>query len=226
MYNWLLTQTVYAFDPIPTTLTAMPITLCDTTCTSDAADTTTMGAHSAAATPQEGAPPTPGSLSTAPSLRSDAGLLVAIGEDDGRGDDTDTDRGAAMDIDHDGAATGAGDGDALPLQQEGGCVEGSSSGSEAPPLLTAEEAARVLGGQVRAAGVLLPWQNVAQANLWTEFVDSEATAEYMLLPRLAAMAEALWSPVKQKQFEGFCRRMALHEALYKAKGWRHRPLEP
>lgn len=94
-----------------------------------------------------------------------------------------------------------------------------------------------------------------QANLWTEFVDSEATAEYMLLPRLAAMAEALWSPAVRashcgsavfcmlsvvggvgvgacptraqacKDYQGFCKRMALHEALYKAKGWRHRPIE-
>lgn len=56
-------------------------------------------------------------------------------------------------------------------------------------------------------------------------MDSEATAEYMLLPRLAAMAEALWSPAVRKCYNGFCKRMALHEALYKAKGWRHRPLE-
>jgi hypothetical protein len=31
-----------------------------------------------------------------------------------------------------------------------------------------------------------------QANLWTEYVPDEATVEYMLLPRLSAMAEALW----------------------------------
>ncbi len=31
-----------------------------------------------------------------------------------------------------------------------------------------------------------------QANLWTEYVADETTAEYMLLPRLCAMAEALW----------------------------------
>jgi hexosaminidase len=32
----------------------------------------------------------------------------------------------------------------------------------------------------------------SQANLWTEYVPDEATAEYMLLPRLCAMAEVLW----------------------------------
>jgi hexosaminidase len=31
-----------------------------------------------------------------------------------------------------------------------------------------------------------------QANLWTEYVPDQDTAEYMLLPRLLAMAEALW----------------------------------
>jgi hexosaminidase len=31
-----------------------------------------------------------------------------------------------------------------------------------------------------------------QANLWTEYVADQDTAEYMLLPRLLAMAEALW----------------------------------
>ena len=32
----------------------------------------------------------------------------------------------------------------------------------------------------------------SQANLWTEYISDEGTAEYMLLPRLCAMAEALW----------------------------------
>jgi hexosaminidase len=31
-----------------------------------------------------------------------------------------------------------------------------------------------------------------QANLWTEYIKDEATVEYMLLPRLCALAEAGW----------------------------------
>jgi hypothetical protein len=47
-----------------------------------------------------------------------------------------------------------------------------------PAELNAEEAARILGGQ---------------ANLWTEYIATGAHAEYMLFPRLAALAEAVWS---------------------------------
>ncbi|HWU45597.1 MAG TPA: beta-N-acetylhexosaminidase [Humibacter sp.] len=47
-----------------------------------------------------------------------------------------------------------------------------------PPELTAEEARHVLGGQ---------------ANIWTEHMDSPRTVDYFAFPRLAALAEALWS---------------------------------
>ena len=33
----------------------------------------------------------------------------------------------------------------------------------------------------------------AQANLWTEHISSPYYAEYMLLPRLSALAEVLWT---------------------------------
>jgi hexosaminidase len=56
-----------------------------------------------------------------------------------------------------------------------------------PEDLTADQAAHVLGGQ---------------GCLWTEHVPSPENAEYMLLPRLAAIAEVLWSP-KNRRDEGF-----------------------
>jgi hexosaminidase len=58
-----------------------------------------------------------------------------------------------------------------------GSNDGSSGGSRRQGVLTEAEAAHILG---------------SQANLWTEYVADEATAEYMLLPRLAALAEAVW----------------------------------
>lgn len=46
-----------------------------------------------------------------------------------------------------------------------------------------------------------------QAAVWTEFIPSIEHLEYMLLPRLPAIAEALWSPVEQKDFESFVKRL-------------------
>jgi len=46
-----------------------------------------------------------------------------------------------------------------------------------------------------------------QANVWTEYISDEATVEYMLLPRLCAMAEALWSRRESKDWDDFRVRM-------------------
>jgi len=62
----------------------------------------------------------------------------------------------------------------------GGGGRGSSDGSRGRSrqgMLSESEASHILG---------------SQANLWTEYVADEATVEYMLLPRLAALAEAVW----------------------------------
>ena len=40
------------------------------------------------------------------------------------------------------------------------------------------------------------WVVSGQANVWTEYIRDEDTVEYMLLPRLCAMSEALWSPLQ------------------------------
>lgn len=42
-----------------------------------------------------------------------------------------------------------------------------------------------------------------QANLWTEYVPTDAKVEYMLLPRLMALSEVAWSPVENKNFKDF-----------------------
>lgn len=66
---------------------------------------------------------------------------------------------------------------AAPAAASAGSSGGSSGRQGRQGVLSDAEAAHILG---------------SQANLWTEYVADEATAEYMLLPRLAALAEAVW----------------------------------
>jgi hexosaminidase len=49
-----------------------------------------------------------------------------------------------------------------------------------------------------------------QANLWSELLYFGRQAEYMLFPRLCAIAEALWTPGELKDFDGFSGRLELH----------------
>ncbi len=72
-----------------------------------------------------------------------------------------------------------------------------------PDVLTGEEAKRVLGGQ---------------ANLWTEYVGEGRHAEYMALPRLAALAEAVWSPKDRRDWDGFASRVRALFPRYEAAG--------
>lgn len=36
-----------------------------------------------------------------------------------------------------------------------------------------------------------------QANVWTEYIPTTQQVEYMVLPRLAALAEVLWTPASK-----------------------------
>ncbi len=47
----------------------------------------------------------------------------------------------------------------------------------------------------------------AQANVWTEYIASTMKAEYMLFPRVCALAEVVWSPKDKKNFTDFEKRM-------------------
>lgn len=53
-----------------------------------------------------------------------------------------------------------------------------------------------------------------QGNLWTESVPNYRHAEYMTWPRAFALAEALWSPKEQKNWDNFIPRMESHMARY------------
>ena len=46
-----------------------------------------------------------------------------------------------------------------------------------------------------------------QANLWSEYIYSDAKRDYMLFPRAFALAEIAWSPVEVRDFADFCARV-------------------
>ncbi|WP_214981107.1 beta-N-acetylhexosaminidase [Curtobacterium sp. ISL-83] len=78
-----------------------------------------------------------------------------------------------------------------------------------PSGLTEAERAHIIGGQ---------------GNMWTEHVDSARRLDYMLFPRVAALAEALWSadvtgPRDLAEFRG---RLAEHTARLEAMGIQYR----
>ncbi|MBP5328001.1 MAG: beta-N-acetylhexosaminidase [Bacteroidales bacterium] len=59
----------------------------------------------------------------------------------------------------------------------------------------------------------------AQCNLWTEYINTPEMAEYMLLPRLCAMSEVLWSPDASKSWDGFRHRVASHRLRLEANDY-------
>lgn len=58
-----------------------------------------------------------------------------------------------------------------------------------------------------------------QCCLWTEFIETEAHAEYMLYPRLMAMAEVAWTPQDVRQYEDFVQRALAQEKKLKSLGY-------
>ena len=61
----------------------------------------------------------------------------------------------------------------------------------------------------------------AQANLWTTYIPEFDLAEYMLLPRLAAMAEVQWSKPERKDLKEFARRLKRLQNIYDAESYRY-----
>ena len=50
-----------------------------------------------------------------------------------------------------------------------------------------------------------------QGNLWSEIIYAGKIAEYMIFPRICAIAETLWSDRKSKDIEDFGKRLAVHQ---------------
>ncbi len=53
----------------------------------------------------------------------------------------------------------------------------------------------------------------AQANLWTEYILNEKHLEYMAMPRMAALAEVVWTPKEMKNETAFLTRLQKHFLL-------------
>ena len=64
-----------------------------------------------------------------------------------------------------------------------------------------------------------------QANLWTEYIDNENKAEYMLLPRMCALSEVLWTPTTNKNYNMFLKRLKGHLLRIKSAGYNFRELD-
>jgi hexosaminidase len=64
-----------------------------------------------------------------------------------------------------------------------------------PPGLSPSEAQYILG---------------AQGNVWTEYIPTTKQVEYMALPRMAALAEVVWSPEGSRNWEYFLSRLLPH----------------
>lgn len=77
-----------------------------------------------------------------------------------------------------------------------------------PAELNAEQAKYVLG---------------AQANLWTEYVTTAEHAEYMVLPRMLALAEVVWSPKESRNWKSFNERLQFQFKGFGQKGLHYCP---
>lgn len=66
---------------------------------------------------------------------------------------------------------------------------------------------------------LQPYYMGVQANFWSEWVIEPSVLEYLILPRLAAVAEAGWTPQEKRSFESFKKRIRKDAELYELKGW-------
>ena len=75
-----------------------------------------------------------------------------------------------------------------------------------PAVLTEEQSKHILG---------------AQANLWTEYIHSSEHVEYMVLPRMAALAEVQWTQPEKKDFKDFTKRLARLMKFYQRDGFNY-----
>ena len=72
-----------------------------------------------------------------------------------------------------------------------------------PDVLDTQQAAHILG---------------AQGNVWTEYMPTEDKLEYMVLPRMTALAEVLWSPKSKRDWANFSARLPQLFSRYEAMG--------
>ena len=57
-----------------------------------------------------------------------------------------------------------------------------------------------------------------QANFWTEWVEEPEVVQYLMLPRLVAVAEAGWTPQEKRDYDDFLKRLQVEKEYYRLKG--------
>ncbi|MFL5766162.1 MAG: beta-N-acetylhexosaminidase [Bacteroidia bacterium] len=72
-----------------------------------------------------------------------------------------------------------------------------------PKSLTADEKKFIMG---------------AQGNVWTEYIVNFSSVEYMAVPRMAALAEVLWTQPEKKDYKKFVQRLEVHSKLLDKMG--------
>ena len=60
-----------------------------------------------------------------------------------------------------------------------------------------------------------------QANLWTEYIATTQQVEYMVLPRMAALAEIQWTMPEKKDFNNFAQRLPRLMEIYQGMGYNY-----
>ncbi len=75
-----------------------------------------------------------------------------------------------------------------------------------PKELSMEESKYILGGQ---------------GNLWTEFVKTPERAQHMVLPRMTALSEVLWSGPQTNSYKNFCNRLKNLQKRFKVLSWNY-----
>jgi hexosaminidase len=63
----------------------------------------------------------------------------------------------------------------------------------------------------------------AQANVWAEFIASRQHLEYMVLPRMLALSEILWTPKDEKNYVDFYNRLQNQFRAFDQKGFNYCP---
>lgn len=82
-------------------------------------------------------------------------------------------------------------------------VEDVYSFDPTPTELTREEQKYILG---------------AQANVWSEYMETTDYVEYMILPRMTALSEVVWSSKESRNWQDFSKRLKYFSKRYDAMG--------
>ena len=99
----------------------------------------------------------------------------------------------------------------------------SSAAGEPNTQGSGSETVKAVYNYVPANGItdqnLLKHYKGVQGNFWTEWVIEPEIVEYLMLPRLAAIAEAGWTPQELRNYDDFVQRIREDSVLYNLKNW-------